>query len=97
MESLAVEKDFDPFKDGGPSFDPRGKLPLCYRCSREIIHRMETEAPSAEKNPRRIWPWVLATLVVLGVVLAVVWVRAEVRRIYEQRQPDMPSSGGSLR
>ena len=58
---------------------------------------METEAPSADKNPRRIWPWVLAALLVLGVVLAVVWVRAEARRIHEQRQPDMPASGGSIR
>jgi len=53
---------------------------------------MKSEAPSAEKNPRRLWPWVLAAALGLGFVLAVVWVRAEVRRIQEQRQMAMPSS-----
>ena len=53
---------------------------------------MTNEAPSGEKTPRRTWPWVLAMALVLGVVLAVVWVRAEVRRIHDQRQPEMPSS-----
>ena len=70
---------------------------MCYRGAGEIIYRMENEAPSAEKNPRRIWPWVLVGVLFLGVLLAVVWVRAEVRRIHEQREPDMPSSGGALR
>lgn len=70
---------------------------MCYRGAGEIIHRMENEAPSAEKNPRRTWPWLVVALLLLGVVLAVVWVRAEVRRIHEQRQPDMPASGGSFR
>ena len=53
---------------------------------------MTNEAPSAEMQPRRTWPWVLAAVLVLGVVLAVVWVRAEVRRIHDQRQTEMPSS-----
>jgi len=52
---------------------------------------MTNEVPADEKNPRRTWPWVLAALLVLGVVLAVVWVRAEARRIHDQRQPEMPS------
>jgi hypothetical protein len=34
---------------------------------------------------------------VLFVALAVVWVRAEARRIHEQRQPDLPASSGALR
>ena len=58
---------------------------------------MVNEAALAEKNTRRTWPWLLAALLVLFVVLAVVWVRAEARRIYEQRQPEMPASGGSIR
>jgi F0F1-type ATP synthase assembly protein I len=58
---------------------------------------MENEAPSAERNSERTWPWVVVVLLVLGVVLAVVWVRAEARRIHEQRQTDMPPSGGVVR
>ncbi len=58
---------------------------------------MENEVPSAEKNPRRTWPWVLAAVVMLGVVLAVVWVRAEARRIHQQRQTEMPPPGGAFR
>jgi len=58
---------------------------------------MENEAPSARKNTRRAWPWLLGAAVALFVVLAVVWVRAEARRIHEQRQPDLPASGGSIR
>jgi len=58
---------------------------------------MENGAPGAATNPRRTWPWVLAALLLLGVVLAVLWVRAEARRIHEQRSPDMPATGGPLR
>ena len=31
--------------------------------------------------PRRIWPWFVLAALVLGAVLAFVWVSAEVRRI----------------
>jgi hypothetical protein len=58
---------------------------------------MENKAPSAGNNTRRAWPWLLAMALVLFVALAVVWVRAEARRIREQRQPDMPASSGALR
>ncbi len=36
----------------------------------------------------------MAAVVLLGVLLAVVWVRAEARRIHEQRQITMPSADG---
>ena len=58
---------------------------------------MENKAPSARNNTRRAWPWLLGAALVLFVVLAVVWVRAEARRIHEQRQPDMPASSEALR
>jgi len=58
---------------------------------------MENKAPSAQNNTRRAWPWLLAAALVLFVLLAVVWVRAEARRIHELRQPDLPASGGSIR
>lgn len=58
---------------------------------------MEIEGPLAGKSPRHSWPWVMAAVVILGVVLAVVWVRAEARRIHEQRQTTMPPVGGPIR
>jgi hypothetical protein len=53
---------------------------------------MENKGASAGKPPRRLWPIVLVLAVALGVVLAVAWVRAEARRVQEQRQLQMPSS-----
>lgn len=61
------------------------------------MRRMEPRTTPAETNPRRIWPWLVVALLLLGVVLAVVWVRAEARRIQEQRQADMPPSTAVLR
>lgn len=57
---------------------------------------MENEAPPAETKPRHLWPWVLAAVLGLGVLLAVVWVRAEARRIHQQRQTHMLPSGGAV-
>ena len=34
-----------------------------------------------KSNPRRIWPWLVLAALVLGAVLAFLWVSAEVRRI----------------
>ena len=39
-----------------------------------------------DENPRRHrWPWFVAAAVVLGVVLAVVWMRFAVKRVEQQR------------
>jgi hypothetical protein len=41
---------------------------------------------SNQTQPRRyVWPWFVAGAVVLGVVLAVIWVSREVRRTREYR------------
>ena len=39
-------------------------------------------------KPRYIWPWILLAGVLLGIVLGVIWLTAEVRRVKEQRQYD---------
>jgi len=49
----------------------------------------ERKAP----KPRYIWPWFLLAGFVLGVVLAVIWLTAEVRRVKEQRQYDFVPAG----
>ena len=48
-------------------------------------------APSPE--PRRyVWPWALLVMLVLGILLAILWVSAEVRRTKERREYRMPDS-----
>lgn len=50
---------------------------------------MSNKAESTPK-PRYVWPWFLLAGVLLGVVLAVVFMTAEVRRVREQRQYELP-------
>lgn len=38
--------------------------------------------------PRYRWPWFVLGGVVLGAVLAVLWMSAEVQRVRQQRQPN---------
>lgn len=47
--------------------------------------------PPASK-PRYLWPWLLAAMVVVGVVLAVLSIRHEAQRLREQRQLQVPSA-----
>jgi len=50
--------------------------------------------PAVSPKARHVWPWFLLAGIVLGVVLAVIWLSAEVRRVREQRQYDFaPPSG----
>ena len=37
--------------------------------------------PEPSANPRRRWPWFVLAALLLGAVLAFLWVNAEVRRI----------------
>jgi uncharacterized membrane protein len=41
---------------------------------------------AANSKPRYLWPWLLLTGVLLGVVLAVVWITVAARRVRQQRQ-----------
>jgi len=43
-------------------------------------------------KPGYLWPWFLLAGVLLGVLLAVIWITAEVRRLKEQRQYDVVPS-----
>jgi len=49
-----------------------------------------TNLPPAKR--RHVWPWLVAMLVIVGLLLAVVAIRKEARRVQEQRQFQMPSS-----
>jgi len=55
--------------------------------------------PETETNlpaPRRhTWPWMVLAAVLLGAVLAVVWVRQEVRRLQWQKEVALPESSAS--
>jgi len=51
---------------------------------------METKA--AQPSRRHVWPWFVLAALILGGVLAVIWMRAEIRRMELRRsyQYDQP-------
>jgi hypothetical protein len=49
--------------------------------------------PKQPPKPRYLWPWFLLAGVLLGIVLAVLWLTAEVRRLKERRQYDFVPQG----
>jgi len=55
--------------------------------------------PETETNPpaphRHLWPWIVLAFVLLGVLLAVVWVRHEVLRLQWQKEVALPESSAS--
>ena len=53
---------------------------------------MEKVPNPTDVKPRHFWPWLLLVAFVLGVVLAVIWVGAEVRRTKQRRELNMPAS-----
>jgi hypothetical protein len=56
----------------------------------EYSGAMENE--TATPPPRYAWPWWLLAAVMLGVLLAALWVSAEVRRTRERQQYQIPLS-----
>lgn len=40
---------------------------------------------------RRLWPWFLLILILLGLLLAVLWLSVEVRRLQERRKYYIPT------
>jgi hypothetical protein len=48
------------------------------------------------KNPRRYkWPWFVLAAVLLGIVLAVVWVSFAVKKVEQERGVNAPVSAGA--
>ena len=45
---------------------------------------------SAMTKPRYVWPWFALAALLLGVVLAILWMSAEVRRTRERREWTQP-------
>lgn len=44
-----------------------------------------------ESKPRRhFWPWIVAAMFLLGVVLAVVWLKREIRNVEQRKQYEIP-------
>jgi len=57
-----------------------------------MINRMDDE----NRNPRRYrWPWFVLAAVLIGIVLAVVWVGFAVKKVEQQRQFSAPASAGA--
>lgn len=50
---------------------------------------MEDPTPTGDK-PRYLWPWLLLAAVVLGAILAVVWMSFAVHRLQQYRIPEAP-------
>jgi F0F1-type ATP synthase assembly protein I len=53
---------------------------------------METGTPPAPAPVRHAWPWFVLIAVLLGLVMAILWVSAEVRRTKERRAYIIPDS-----
>jgi hypothetical protein len=55
-----------------------------------LLSGLEMNEPNG--NPRRYkWPWVVAAMVVLGIVLAVVWVTIAAKKIERERDWNAPA------
>jgi hypothetical protein len=55
---------------------------------------MENESANEPKRRYR-WPWVVMAALILWVLLAVVWMRAAVLRVEEERSISAPPSANS--
>ncbi len=49
-------------------------------------------APAPEAPPRYLWPWFIAAAVIVGIVIAVLSIRAEANRIKMQRSLQLPTT-----
>ena len=57
---------------------------------------MDTDRPPIKLPPRRYrWPWLVAAMVLLGVVLAVVWMSRAVRTVERERDVNGPLPGSA--
>jgi hypothetical protein len=56
--------------------------------------RSEPE-PAETSNQRYTWPWFVLGAVLLGIVLAVLWLSAEIRRTQRLKDFNAPAPAGS--
>jgi hypothetical protein len=49
--------------------------------------------PENDQKPRYKWPWIALAMVVLGIVLAVVWMTFAVRKVERERDFSAPPAG----
>jgi hypothetical protein len=50
----------------------------------------------SNENPRRYkWPWLVAAAVILGMVLAVIWVSVAVKKVERERDYNAPLPGSA--
>lgn len=57
---------------------------------------MNEKMSAPEQNPRRYkWPWFVLGAVVLGIVLAIIWVSAAVRKIEREKDMNAPLPNSS--
>lgn len=70
--------------------EPNSRLSLGNR--QPILIRRMQYPPRSTNAPRSLkWPRFAALAAVVALVLAILWVRAEVRRVQEQSQTQMPA------
>jgi hypothetical protein len=56
-----------------------------------IGHNSSMNEPENNLPPRQYkWPWFVLAMVLLGIVLAIVWMSFEVRKVEQERHPDAP-------
>lgn len=53
---------------------------------RRIVSGMEERETPPEAKSRYRWPWLVLALLVLGVVLAILWMSVAVKRVQAERQ-----------
>ena len=50
----------------------------------------------SNENPRRYkWPWIVAAAVVLGIVMAIIWVTIAVKKVERERDINAPLPSGT--
>lgn len=68
-------------------------LRLCFGwLTQTILGDMDNTPHSTEIKPRYIWPWYIAAAVIVAIVIAVVAIYAEAKRVKQQRQFSIPET-----
>jgi hypothetical protein len=90
--------------DSDRKVEPRNAATLLDRSAGPKISHVSPDAvcanmalmqnDSSRPRHRRLWPWFVLIVILLGLLLAILWVSAEARRLQERRKyyipPDPP-------